>query len=117
MGTKRKRQLRNTTEYKTENIELEDIPNYKDTTENIITETNKTAMAVQSYGVVSVNISNVQELDEQVKSMIRKSENMVIGGSQKADMCTVCGKEGQRGSIKDHIEANHLEGVSLPCNS
>ena len=31
-------------------------------------------------------------------------------------VCKICGKEGQATAMKDHIEANHLEGVSLPCN-
>ena len=30
--------------------------------------------------------------------------------------CKVCGKEGQGINIRDHIEANHLEGIILPCN-
>jgi len=55
------------------------------------------------------------ELDEQVKSMMTKSENMLPNGRQKADICNVCGKEGKGNAIKDHIEANHLEGVSIPC--
>ena len=29
-------------------------------------------------------------------------------------MCRVCGKEGAGNAIKDHIEANHLEGIVLP---
>ena len=31
--------------------------------------------------------------------------------------CKVCGKEGKSGDIKNHIEAIHLEGVSVPCNN
>ena len=27
----------------------------------------------------------------------------------------MCGKEGKGGNIKDHIEANHLEGIVLLC--
>ena len=30
--------------------------------------------------------------------------------------CKVCGKEGLGKTIKDHIEANHLDGVAIPCN-
>ena len=30
-------------------------------------------------------------------------------------ICNVCGKEGLSIHIQNHIEANHLEGVSLPC--
>ena len=53
----------------------------------------------------------LKELDEKVKSMMEKGQN---GG--KRYVCKVCGKEGQWVAIRDHIEANHLEGVSLPCN-
>jgi len=76
----------------------------------------ETAVAVPSYSVSRVDISDMQELDERINSMMRKSENFCRGGSRKADICTVCGKEGPGQNIKDHIEANHLEGVSIPCN-
>ena len=57
-----------------------------------------------------------QELDEKVKSMMEKSPNRTSDGTKRADICKVCGKEGQWVAIRDHIEANHIEGVSLPCN-
>jgi len=66
--------------------------------------------------LVVPNISDIQELDDQIQSMIRKSENLYQSGLHKAHICTVCGKEGKGQNIKDHIEANHLEGVSIPCN-
>ena len=46
------------------------------------------------------------------------SENMIkVGNQQKrAKICTVCGKEGYLKDIKQHIEAKHVEGVSVPCN-
>ena len=52
---------------------------------------------------------DLKELDEKVKSMMGKGQN----GKK---ICNVCEKEGQWVAIRDHIEANHLEGVSLPCN-
>merc|ERR1712129_537637 len=66
--------------------------------------------------LVVPNISDIQELDDQIQSMIRKSENLYQSGLHKAHICTVCGKEGKGQNIKDHIEANHVEGVSIPCN-
>ena len=57
-----------------------------------------------------------QELDEKVKSIMEISQNLEPGGKGRAKICKVCGKEGQSMAIRDHIEANHLEGVSLPCN-
>ena len=59
---------------------------------------------------------DLQELDIQVKSMMEKSQNLIASGKERAKICKVCGKEGAGIAIRDHIEANHLEGVSLPCN-
>ena len=54
------------------------------------------------------------ELDEKLKTM------MVLGNPtpdrKTAYICQVCGKEGQWMQIRDHIEANHLEGIIVPCN-
>ena len=58
----------------------------------------------------------MKELDEKVKSMMEKSDNLCPDGQSKAKICNVCGKEGTAKAIKNHIEVNHLEGVSLPCN-
>ena len=58
----------------------------------------------------------IQALDEKVRSFMQKSQNLAKRGNRRADMCTVCGKEGENTEIKNHIEANHLEGVSIPCN-
>jgi len=56
-----------------------------------------------------------EELDEKLKSMMKKSQNRDTKG-RFAYLCKVCGKEGQHPNIKDHIEANHLEGIIIPCN-
>ena len=64
--------------------------------------------------------SDFAELDLKVKSMMEKSQNMVSNGTNgkmaTANICKICGKEGHPKTIRDHIEANHLDGVSLPCN-
>ena len=73
----------------------------------------------QSNNVVAIpsNFSgDFKELDEIVSSMMEKSENLLPNGKQKANICKVCGKEGHGNDIKKHIEANHLEGVCIPCN-
>ena len=76
---------------------------------------------VQSINEQRIAIPNFvsgefQELDERVKSLMEVSQNLDPSGKQKAKICKMCGKEGQGKAIRDHIEANHLEGVSLPCN-
>ena len=66
---------------------------------------------------------NMQELDEQIESMMGRVDNLVKKGGKrngewimsKAYSCQVCGKEGPRTNIKRHIEANHVEGIVIPC--
>ena len=67
---------------------------------------------------VSVLSANLQELDETVKTMMETSENVIKVGNQqrRSKICKECGKEGDATDIKRHIETNHLEGVSVPCN-
>ena len=65
-----------------------------------------------------------KELDEKVKSLMEKGQTTIPSGKNAngtpkqatSRICKVCGKEGAGIAIRDHIEANHLEGVSLPCN-
>ena len=62
---------------------------------------------------------DLKDLDEKVKSMMGRSESMVKLNERqkiKAYVCQVCGKEGLLTHIRNHIEANHLEGISIPCN-
>ena len=59
---------------------------------------------------------DLKEVDEKVKSLMDYSANFISNGKERARICKVCGKEGERKAIRDHIEVNHLEGISLPCN-
>ena len=61
-------------------------------------------------------IGNILELDERVRSMMEKTGNSTSDGARKMYVCKVCGKEGQSINIQQHIEAQHLERVSIPCD-
>ena len=63
-------------------------------------------------------LGELQDLDQKVMSMMVLGHNMIGkgNGKQRASICQVCGKEGQTSLIKDHIEANHLDGITIPCN-
>ena len=70
---------------------------------------NERTVALSPFG-------DIQELDKQVKLMMEESQNLISSGKQRAKTCKVCGKEGHGIAIRDHIESNHLEGISIPCN-
>ena len=57
---------------------------------------------------------DLQELDEKCISMMEKASRR---NAHKMPLyrCKVCGKEDINGTLKRHIEANHLE-VSMQCN-
>merc|ERR1712129_597511 len=73
---------------------------------------NEGTVAVTDYTVAA----DLQHLDDQIKSMMMFSEN-IASDNTKAKMCKVCGKEGQWVTIRDHIEANHITGVSHSCDT
>ena len=73
------------------------------------------------FAIPNQSTAALQLLDEKVKSMMEKGQKMIQYGnvmSRQASsyICKVCGKEGLKHHIIGHIEANHLEGMSLPCN-
>ena len=62
--------------------------------------------------------TDLESLDEQVKSMMTVSENAdpYRKRNGRARICTVCGKEGSTVNIMQHIKANHIAGISIPCD-
>ena len=67
--------------------------------------------------------TNLQALDEKVRAMMEKGQKMIPNGKlangtpiqTTSSICKVCGKEGLAKHIRNHIESNHLEGISIPC--
>ena len=91
----------------------------KEVEEKVLKKTS-TAVAIPSQ-----SSTDLQELAEKVKSMMEKGLNMIPSGGKNRNgtprhkisyMCKVCGKEGLNKVIKGHIKANHLEGISIPCD-
>ena len=56
----------------------------------------------------------LQELDNQINLLMEYSQ-VKIAGQGRMRICKVCGKEGQRSNIMDHIEANHITGFTHNC--
>ena len=59
---------------------------------------------------------NFKEMDEKIKAMMSRGQTMRKDGKHKNTLCIICGKEGQYINIRDHIEARHMDSISLPCN-
>lgn len=71
----------------------------------------------ESGAVVVINdlnsyaVTNTEELVNQINSMMQKVEGT------KDWSCTVCGKTaGHKNNLRQHIEANHIEGISHRCD-
>ena len=62
-----------------------------------------------------VNVE-LKDLDEQIKSMITKSDARTSNGQGSMASCNVCGKQGPLKHMPHHIEAFHISGVSHPCD-
>ena len=105
---------------KTEKNSSHTLTEYSD---YLVTHQADNATRPRSENTVALNDMKISvgmnELDRKIKSMMRLGENLGTGSwaGRKVYVCNVCGKEGQCGTIKDHIEANHIDGVSHPCNT
>ena len=71
----------------------------------------------------SLETTDKQLHDEQIKSMMENSENRVSVkrgngriGEETTKVCKVCGKEGLATNIKQHIEAKHISGIMQTCD-
>ena len=97
-----------------DNVSNAFVPNTVNTVEN---QSRAVAIHSQFSG-------DLEALDEKVKSLMQRGHTMIANGKQ-ADgrpklattfFCKVCGKEGVGSHIRNHIEFNHFEGISLPCD-
>ena len=69
----------------------------------------------QTVALANEHSGNMQKLDKQINSLMTKSSRKNMHG-RSIFVCNVCGKEEKDSNMKNHIEANHLEGISIPCN-
>ena len=51
--------------------------------------------------------TDIEGLDRDVKAMMIFNENKYI--------CKMCGKRGNYSQMRNHIERNHMTGISVPC--
>ena len=82
--------------------------------QGVLQTTFETAVALTDE---TTNNTDIESLNQQVKSMMIFSDNAAPGkAGGRSRICKMCGKEGSMQNIKDHIEANHITGISIPCD-
>ena len=96
---------------KGEQFQKHQSPNY-DAAASDLLYSNDTAVALPNTKI-SVGLD---DLDEQIKSMITKSEISAGPGKGFMATCNICGKQGPYFSMPNHVEANHITGVSHACD-
>ena len=70
----------------------------------------------KTLALVNSNAGDIEALDEHIKIMMEKDSAKDSSG-KALYRCKVCAKQTNHGNtMKKHIEANHLEGMSIPCN-
>ena len=60
---------------------------------------------------VQVNVSNFSDLDGQILTMMGK-----VNGAWSCTLCGKTDKKNDKRNIMTHVEANHIDGITLPCN-
>ena len=85
---------------------------------NELAQEGDTSTAERAVAIKGNFSEDLSELDVQINSMMEIGQNLVswTGGQHRAHVCKLCGKEGSRNNIRMHIESNHIEGLSFPCN-
>ena len=96
---------------------------YKDISNAPLPNVNAVEKASKAVSLPDQFDGDLQALDKKVKSMIVKSQNIIprirSDGTPRLEtafVCKVCGKEGRSSIIVNHIEVNHLAGISIPCD-
>ena len=69
----------------------------------------------RTVALTSYFSGNFHELDKKCNSMMEKTTKTSPNGLPLY-RCEGCGKEAIISNLKKHIEANHLAGISIPCN-
>ena len=62
--------------------------------------------------------ADLQDLDAKIRSMMEHTGKSIFSSvnNPAVMLCKLCGKDGQMANIKNHIEANHITGVSHTCD-
>ena len=85
----------------------------RETPQDLILTTNSHAVIAAENS--STNANN-QDLDDQIKSVMTKTDFKSANGREFLFDCKICGKQAAYNNLRSHVEANHITGFSHACN-
>ena len=69
-----------------------------------------------TVALTSHQSGNLLELLHASDQMLEKTGKKMPNGKPMY-RCSVCGKESEKGGVRNHIETAHMEGISIPCKT
>ena len=78
-------------------------------------------IVVTDHGISFGTMATTSNFSDELKKLDNQTTSMMVKASRKSTTgnpfykCTLCGKEAEKTNLKNHIEANHLEGILIPC--
>ena len=72
----------------------------------------------ENYALALNEGDRLKQLNDEIETMITSTQQDVMKNGQycgKLWACKVCGKEGLRTTIRNHVEAKHITGVTHTC--
>ena len=72
----------------------------------------------ENYALALNEGGRLKQLNDEIETMITSTQQDAIRNGQycgKLWVCKVCGKEGLRTTIRNHVEAKHITGVTHTC--
>ena len=99
-------------------------PTFHRKEEAVITAETRVPFDYETERTVSLETTESDQLDEQIKAMMDATENFITrkSGSRlralrhRVFKCKVCGKEGEDFDVRRHVEAIHLTNISHSCD-
>ena len=79
-------------------------------------ESNDTTVAITETLMNDKVSVDIDDLKEQIKSMITRSQLSAGPGQGVMASCNICGKQGPYRNMPNHVETNHITGISHPCD-
>ena len=81
-----------------------------------VSEPNDTTVVITETLMNDKVSTDIHDLNQRIKSMITRSEQSAGPGQGLMASCNICGKQGAYRNMPNHVETNHITGISHACD-